>query len=100
LLVIKYQGRNKDEPSIAEKKKANEDRNFFFFEYFGAVHLRANSLVLSYTRFFQMSSWKGLSTEEVTASRQENGTNELPPPTVETFFEKLMENFQVCLAKH
>eukprot|EP01112_Ceratiomyxa_fruticulosa_P022773 TRINITY_DN8456_c0_g1_i1.p1 TRINITY_DN8456_c0_g1~~TRINITY_DN8456_c0_g1_i1.p1 ORF type:complete len:930 (-),score=214.88 TRINITY_DN8456_c0_g1_i1:15-2804(-) len=37
---------------------------------------------------------KGLTTEEAERSRQKYGANTLPPVKSETFFEKLMENFQ------
>lgn len=40
-------------------------------------------------------SYEGLSDAQVEASRQENGSNSLPPPETETFMEKLMENFDV-----
>lgn len=40
-------------------------------------------------------SYKGLTAAQVEASRQSGGSNELPPPKVESFMEKLMENFQV-----
>jgi magnesium-transporting ATPase (P-type) len=36
----------------------------------------------------------GLSDAQVTASRAKNGTNELPPPEVEGFWDKLKENFE------
>jgi Ca2+-transporting ATPase len=38
--------------------------------------------------------YQGLSTSEVAKSRDDNGTNELPPPETETFFEKLKENYE------
>jgi magnesium-transporting ATPase (P-type) len=40
-------------------------------------------------------NFRGLSREEVEQSRQLHGTNELPPPLIETFWEKLIDNFQV-----
>ncbi len=42
-------------------------------------------------------SFPGLTSDQVEKSRQKNGTNELPPPEIETFWEKLVENFQVFL---
>jgi len=44
-------------------------------------------------------SFAGLSDGEVKASLELNGTNALPPPVVETFWEKLWENFQDPLIK-
>eukprot|EP01113_Clastostelium_recurvatum_P000262 TRINITY_DN1011_c0_g1_i3.p1 TRINITY_DN1011_c0_g1~~TRINITY_DN1011_c0_g1_i3.p1 ORF type:complete len:925 (-),score=333.82 TRINITY_DN1011_c0_g1_i3:36-2810(-) len=38
--------------------------------------------------------FKGLTANEVEQSRHKHGSNTLPPVKVETFFEKLMENFQ------
>jgi hypothetical protein len=40
-------------------------------------------------------SYKGLTAAQVAESRQKAGSNELPPPKVETFMEKLVDNFQV-----
>ncbi|KYQ96676.1 P-type ATPase [Tieghemostelium lacteum] len=37
---------------------------------------------------------KGLNEEQVKKSREEHGSNTLPPVEVESFYEKLMENFQ------
>jgi len=37
---------------------------------------------------------KGLSDGEVEESRKKHGTNQLPPPEVESFFDKLKENFE------
>jgi len=37
---------------------------------------------------------KGLNDKEVLESLKKNGTNELPPPEIETFFDKLKENFE------
>lgn len=37
---------------------------------------------------------KGLSDKEVEASRRSDGTNELPPPEIESFWDKLKENFE------
>jgi len=36
----------------------------------------------------------GLSAEEVTKNRAKFGTNELPPPEIESFWDKLKENFE------
>jgi calcium-translocating P-type ATPase len=44
-------------------------------------------------------SFPGLTSDQVEKSRQKNGTNELPPPEIETFWEKLVENFQDPLIK-
>jgi Ca2+-transporting ATPase len=41
----------------------------------------------------------GLSSEEVERSRISKGENVLPPPEVETFFDKLKENFDEPLIK-
>lgn len=41
-------------------------------------------------------SYKGLSDREVIESREKNGSNEIPPPEIETFWDKLIENFKVC----
>ena len=41
-----------------------------------------------------MLSVAGLSDAEVVASRKSRGSNELPPPEVETFWEKLKENYE------
>lgn len=38
--------------------------------------------------------YKGLTKEEVLASRVENGSNELSPPEIETFWDKLVDNFK------
>jgi Ca2+-transporting ATPase len=43
--------------------------------------------------------YKGLSASEVEASRRKYGTNELPAPEVETFWAKLIENFDDPLIK-
>jgi calcium-translocating P-type ATPase len=43
--------------------------------------------------------FKGLSTSDVEASRRKYGTNELPAPEVETFWAKLIENFDDPLIK-
>jgi magnesium-transporting ATPase (P-type) len=40
-------------------------------------------------------NFRGLSREEVEQSRRLYGTNELPPPQIETFWAKLIDNFQV-----
>jgi len=37
---------------------------------------------------------KGLTDKEVEASREKNGTNELPPREIESFFDKLKDNFE------
>ena len=37
---------------------------------------------------------KGLSEREVEESRKANGTNYLPPPEIESFWDKLKENFE------
>jgi len=37
---------------------------------------------------------KGLTDEEVVKSKRDNGTNGLPPPKIESFWEKLFENFE------
>jgi len=37
---------------------------------------------------------KGLNDSEVTQSRQKSGSNELPSPEAESFFDKLKENFE------
>lgn len=42
---------------------------------------------------------KGLSPEEVLQSRKQHGSNYLPEPEVETFWEKLLDNFQDPLIK-
>lgn len=44
-------------------------------------------------------SYVGLTDAEVEASRKEHGSNGLPPPETETFWEKLMENFDDPLIK-
>lgn len=36
----------------------------------------------------------GLNDEEVLKSRSKHGTNELPPPEIESFWDKLKENFE------
>src|SRR5688572_24665392 len=41
------------------------------------------------------SDIQGLSPDEVAAQRRLYGTNELPPPEIESFWDKLLENFQV-----
>ena len=43
-------------------------------------------------------SYVGLTDAEVEASRKEHGSNGLPPPETETFWDKLMENFDVRYA--
>jgi P-type Ca2+ transporter type 2C len=43
--------------------------------------------------------FEGLSDSEVFASRNLHGSNALPPPTVETFWEKLLDNFKDPLIK-
>lgn len=40
-------------------------------------------------------SYKGLSESEVEQSRNEHGSNSLPPPDIESFWDKLLDNFQV-----
>jgi len=37
---------------------------------------------------------KGLTDKEVEASREKNGSNELPPREIESFFDKLKDNFE------
>eukprot|EP01125_Pyxidicula_operculata_P013893 TRINITY_DN4607_c0_g1_i1.p1 TRINITY_DN4607_c0_g1~~TRINITY_DN4607_c0_g1_i1.p1 ORF type:complete len:947 (-),score=285.47 TRINITY_DN4607_c0_g1_i1:192-3032(-) len=44
-------------------------------------------------------NYTGLTDSEVQQSRKEYGKNELPPPKIETFWEKLMENFEDPLIK-
>lgn len=44
-------------------------------------------------------SHAGLTNEQVLDSRRKHGTNELPAPEVETFFEKLWDNFNDPLIK-
>jgi calcium-translocating P-type ATPase len=44
-------------------------------------------------------SYVGLTDAEVEASRKEHGSNGLPPPETETFWDKLMENFDDPLIK-
>lgn len=44
-------------------------------------------------------NFEGLSNEEVTLSRYEYGSNELPTPESETFWEKLVDNFKDPLIK-
>ncbi len=39
----------------------------------------------------------GLTKEEVKRSRELHGSNFVPPPHVESFWEKLTENFEVYL---
>ena len=41
----------------------------------------------------RMTSQEWLTTNEVEASRERHGSNQLPPPEVETFWEKLMAPF-------
>lgn len=43
--------------------------------------------------------FKGLTDDAVAESRRKYGKNVLPPPTVETFWQKLMENFEDPLIK-
>lgn len=43
-------------------------------------------------------SYKGLSDREVLESRETYGSNEIPPPEIETFWDKLIDNFKVCLS--
>lgn len=43
--------------------------------------------------------FRGLSASEVETARRQHGTNELPPPEVETFWAKLIENFDDPLIK-
>lgn len=40
-------------------------------------------------------AYEGLTDAQVEESRNEHGANGLPPPESETFWEKLMENFDV-----
>jgi calcium-translocating P-type ATPase len=44
-------------------------------------------------------TYPGLTTEQVLDSRKKHGTNDLPEPEVETFFEKLWDNFNDPLIK-
>jgi magnesium-transporting ATPase (P-type) len=43
--------------------------------------------------------FEGLTDQEVNSSRARFGTNGLPPPEVETFWEKLVDNFKDPLIK-